>query len=240
MPTDDALHPKRIRSFVRREGRLTPAQSRAIDRLWPRFGLDHGEGMLDFETIFGRRAPRVLEIGIGNGDALVHMAASEPGADYVGIEVHTPGIGHALRSLDAAGIENVRLVHHDAMEVLGQRIAPASLSRVNLFFPDPWPKKRHHKRRIVQTPFLDLVVRALEPGGLLHMATDWAPYAQWMLDTLLADGRFDNLADGWDLAAGAVPRPDERPLTRFEKRGHRHGHDVWDFKFRVRDRRPAR
>ncbi len=227
----DAPYQRQIRSFVRREGRLTPAQQRAIDSLWPTYGIDYDGQPLDFDAVFERSAPRVLEIGIGNGDALVHMSGNDPARDYIGVEVHTPGIGHALRGLGEQGNTNARLMHHDAMDVLTHSITPGSLAQLNLFFPDPWPKKRHHKRRIVQKPFLDLVVRALTPGGILHMATDWEPYAQWMLDELLADERFANLADGADLETSAIPRPDERPLTRFEKRGHRHGHDVWDFKF---------
>ncbi|MEO1573766.1 MAG: tRNA (guanosine(46)-N7)-methyltransferase TrmB [Pseudomonadota bacterium] len=227
----DAPYQRQIRSFVRREGRLTPAQSRAIETQWPRYGLDYDGQPIDFDAVFGRSAPRVLEIGIGNGDALVHMSGNDLDRDYVGIEVHTPGIGHALRGLGEQGNDNARLMHHDAMDVLTHSLAEGGLAQVNLYFPDPWPKKRHHKRRIVQKPFLDLVVRALGPGGVLHMATDWEPYAQWMLDELLADERFRNLAPGTDLSTGAIERPDERPLTRFEKRGHRHGHDVWDFKF---------
>ncbi|MEM6640837.1 MAG: tRNA (guanosine(46)-N7)-methyltransferase TrmB [Pseudomonadota bacterium] len=227
----DTPFQRQIRSFVRREGRLTPAQSRAIDAHWPTLGIDYDGRELDLDRVFGRKAGRVLEIGIGNGDALVHMATNDPERDYIGIEVHTPGIGHALRAAGAGNIANVRLIKHDAMDVLTHSIPAGQIERINLFFPDPWPKKRHHKRRIVQTPFLDLVFRALSPGGLLHTATDWEPYALHMLETLLADKRFINLADGEDLETGAVPRPDERPLTRFEKRGHRRGHGVWDFKF---------
>lgn len=227
-------HPRTIiRSFVRREGRLTTGQQKALEVFWPRFGIEFEDQPLDLDAVYGRNAPRVLEIGTGNGDALVQMAAAARDHDFLGVEVHTPGIGQALREIGERQLTNVRLMHHDAMEVLATSLADNSFDRLNLYFPDPWPKKRHHKRRIVQTPFLDQVVRVVKPGGLLHMATDWEPYAQHMLETLLADARFENLAPGTDLDTGAVPRPDERPLTRFELRGHRHGHDVWDFKFTV-------
>ncbi|MFK7888912.1 MAG: tRNA (guanosine(46)-N7)-methyltransferase TrmB [Gammaproteobacteria bacterium] len=227
-------HPRKtIRSFVRREGRLTPGQEKALNTYFPKFGIKYEGEPLDLDQQFGRVARRVLEIGTGNGDALVQMADAARDHDFLGVEVHTPGIGHALREVGARELTNVRVMHHDAMEVLGACLQPNSIDRLNLYFPDPWPKKRHHKRRIVQTPFLDHVVRVVKAGGLFHMATDWEPYAEHMLDTLLADGRFENVAPGTDLATGAVPRPDERPLTRFELRGHRHGHDVWDFKFTV-------
>jgi tRNA (guanine-N7-)-methyltransferase len=227
-------HPRKIiRSFVRREGRLTSGQQKALDMYWPQFGIAFDGQPLDLDAEFGRSAPRVLEIGTGNGDALVQMADAARDHDFLGVEVHTPGIGHALREIGERELTNVRLMHHDAMEVLAQSLADNSVDRLNLYFPDPWPKKRHHKRRIVQTPFLDQVVRVVKPGGLLHMATDWQHYAEHMLETLLADSRFRNLAPGTDLETGAVPRPDERPLTRFELRGHRHGHDVWDLKFTV-------
>ncbi|MFK8016776.1 MAG: tRNA (guanosine(46)-N7)-methyltransferase TrmB [Gammaproteobacteria bacterium] len=229
--TDDNPRIKTIRSFVRREGRLTSGQQKALDIHWPQFGIEFDGAPLDLDRVFGRSASRVLEIGIGNGDALVQMAAAAPQLDFLGVEVHTPGIGHALREIGARELTNVRLMRHDAMEVLKSSLAAESLDRVNLYFPDPWPKKRHHKRRIVQGPFLDLVHGLLRDGGLLHMATDWAPYAEHMVETLGAYAGFQNVAAGNDLATGAVPRPDERPLTRFERRGHRHGHDVWDFKF---------
>lgn len=227
----DAPYYKTIRSFVRREGRLTPGQQRAIDTYWPQFGLAYDGARLDLDAAFARQAPRVLEIGTGNGDAIVQMADAAQDYDFLGIEVHTPGIGHALREIGARGIVNVRMMHHDAMEVLQSSLTDACLDRVNLYFPDPWPKKRHHKRRIVQNPFLDQVQRVLKSDGLLHMATDWEPYAEHMLETVLAHGGFDNVAGGTDLASGAVARPDERPLTRFELRGQRRGHGVWDLKF---------
>ena len=230
--TDDTPRIKTIRSFVRREGRLTTGQQKGLDTHWPQFGIAFDGQPVDLEKNFGRAAPRVLEIGTGNGDAIVQMAEAMPDHDFLGIEVHTPGVGHALLEIGARGLTNVRLMRHDAMEVLNVSLQPATFDRVNLYFPDPWPKKRHHKRRIVQAPFLDLVHGLLKDGGLLHMATDWAPYAEHMIETLTAYAGFKNVAPGDDLATGAVRRPDERPLTRFELRGQRKGHDVWDFKFR--------
>ncbi len=226
---------RRIRSFVRREGRLTPGQQRALGRAWPRYGIDlpaAGEAPgtsqpLDLDVIFGRVAPRVLEIGFGNGESLAEMAAAHPDWDYLGIEVHRPGVGHLLRELEARELGNVRVVVHDAVEVLREAIADAALDRVQLFFPDPWPKKRHHKRRIVQADFVQLVRRKLKPGGIFHMATDWAPYAEHMLAVMQGAPGFCNLA-----ADDFVERPQERPRTRFEARGQRLGHGVWDLMFK--------
>ena len=224
-----AARPHRpIRSFVRREGRITKAQERALTELWPRYGVDAGDAPLDFRALFGRAAPVHVEIGFGNGDVLAAMAARHPEYDYLGIEVHRPGIGALLRRLEAAGLGNARVMRADAKEVLARNIPDAALSAVNIFFPDPWPKKRHHKRRLIQPEFAELVRRKLQPGGMLHLATDWRDYAEQMLDVLSQTPGFENTA-----AAGAfAPRPEERPLTKFEQRGKRLGHEVYDLSFR--------
>ncbi len=215
-----------IRSFVLREGRLTPGQRRAFGRLWPRFGLAD-RGPLDPPTLFGRRAPLELEIGFGNGEALATLARARPGHDFIGVEVHRPGIGRLLATLEREGLDNVRVLRQDALEAL-PRLPPASLQRLHLYFPDPWPKQRHHKRRIVQAPFVDAVARVLAPGGELRLATDWADYAHWMRAVLDPDPRFRNLGTH----GGFAPRPAERPLTRFERRGQGLGHEVFDLAYR--------
>ena len=224
-----AARPRRpIRSFVRREGRITKAQERALTELWPRYGVDAGDAPLDFRALFGRAAPVHVEIGFGNGAALVALAAAHPENDYLGIEVHRPGIGALLRRLVAAGLGNARVMRADAEEVLARNIPDAALSAVYIFFPDPWPKKRHHKRRLIQPEFAELLRRKLQPGGMLHLATDWRDYAEQMLDVLSQTPGFENTA-----AAGAfAPRPEERPPTRFEERGRRLGHEVYDLCFR--------
>ncbi|OGI51688.1 MAG: tRNA (guanosine(46)-N7)-methyltransferase TrmB [Candidatus Muproteobacteria bacterium RIFCSPHIGHO2_02_FULL_65_16] len=224
-----AARPRRpIRSFVRREGRITKAQERALTELWPRYGVDAGDAPLDFRALFGRAAPVHVEIGFGNGDVLAAMAARHPEYDYLGIEVHRPGIGALLRRLEAAGLGNARVMRADAKEVLARNIPDAALSAVNIFFPDPWPKKRHHKRRLIQPEFAELVRRKLQPGGMLHLATDWRDYAEQMLDVLSQTPGFENTA-----GAGAfAPRPSVRPPTRFEERGRRLGHEVYDLSFR--------
>jgi tRNA (guanine-N7-)-methyltransferase len=217
-----------IRSFVKREGRLTPAQQRAIDALWPRYGLDP-TGVLDWEAIFGRQAPVVVEIGFGNGATLVHMAGIWPHWDFIGIEVHRPGIGRLLRQLEARRLSNVRVIAMDAVSAFGRHIPEDSLERVLLLFPDPWPKSRHHKRRIVQAPFVDSVGRGLRPGGILQVATDWQDYAQHILDVMAQAPLFSRLA------ANRGTESADRPLTRFEQRGLRLGHRVWEQAFqRVR------
>ena len=222
-------HP--IRSYVLRAGRITAAQRRALDELLPRYGIPYSPAPLDLDREFGRAAPRVLEIGFGNGDTLVELAAARPEADFVGVEVHPPGVGHCLLEVASRGLANVRVIVHDAVEVLSQQLAPASLDEVLLYFPDPWPKKRHHKRRIVQPAFAALVADRLKPGGSFRLATDWEPYAAWMLEVIGASPAYENLsADG-----GCVERPG-RSATRFERRGRRLGHAVFDLEFR---RRPA-
>ncbi len=212
---------------MRREGRLTAGQQRALDELWPRFGLEPEAGFLDLDAVFGRRAPRVLEIGFGNGESLAVMAKAAPETDFIGIEVHRPGVGRLLLLLEELGLENVRVFCADAVEVLEHCIPEGSLDAVHLFFPDPWHKKRHHKRRIVQPEFAERVRLRLTPGGRIHFATDWAEYAEHMLAVLSATEGLHNLsADG-----GYVPRPDYRPRTKFEQRGERLGHGVWDLVF---------
>ena len=222
--------PRAIRSFVLRQGRFTPAQQRAFDELWPRFGLDYIGSPRDFDEVFGRSAPRVLEIGFGNGDALRFAAAQDPDRDYIGIEVHAPGVGRLLNALDADDASHVRLYHHDAVEVLRNEIADASLDEVRIYFPDPWHKKRHNKRRLIQPEFAALLVSKLRVGGRLHAATDWQDYAEKMWEVLDATPGLTNRAG----PRGHVPRPDWRPQTHFETRGQKLGHGVWDL---VYDRR---
>ena len=220
---------RRVRSFVRREGRITRAQRRALETLWGRYGIDPpASGSIDLDARFGRRgAPRVLEIGFGNGEALLALARSRPEVDCLGIEVHRPGVGHLLLQLEREGIANVRVMCADALEVLERHLPAAAFDRILLFFPDPWVKKRHHKRRIVQSAFARLVHRRLRPGGTLEMATDWEDYARQMLAVMEAEGGFANRAGPGRYA----PRPAERPPTRFERRGERLGHPVWDLAF---------
>jgi tRNA (guanine-N7-)-methyltransferase len=218
-----------VRSYVLRGGRLTRAQRRALDELMPRLGIPYAPALLDLDRAFGRHAPRVLEVGFGNGDTLVALAAASPDQDFIGIEVHPPGVGHCLLAAETAGLRNLRVIAHDAVEVLTHMIGPASLDEMLLYFPDPWPKKRHHKRRIVQPGFAALVATRLKPGGLFKLATDWEPYAAWILEVLNASTGFENAArDG-----GCVDRP-ERAATRFERRGRRLGHSVFDLEYRRR------
>lgn len=218
-----------IRSFVARAGRMTTAQERAWRELWPRFGTGEADQPLDFAQLFGRSAPVTLEIGFGNGEALVALAAAHPGEDFLGIEVHRPGVGHLMLRAEALGLRNLRVACRDAVEVLEHCVPDASLDSVLLYFPDPWPKKRHHKRRIVQPPFVDLVTRKLRCGGRLRLATDWQNYADQMLAVTTACESLVNEA-----GAGYAARPESRPLTRFESRGQRLGHEVWDLSFRKR------
>ena len=213
-----------IRSFVVRNGRTTAAQTDALQRLLPEYGIPYTDEIVDLNQTFGRTAPVWLEIGFGNGDVLINMASEHPDTNIIGAEVHESGIGHALGGMEKAGLTNLRVVQHDAMEVLENMLQEASLDKVLLLFPDPWHKKRHHKRRIVQTDFLNAVARSLKPGGTLHLATDWAEYGEWMIEKLEADNRFTNQAG----IGKPSPRPAWRPVTRFENRGHRLGHDVVD------------
>lgn len=207
-----------------RNGRTTAAQTDALERLLPVYGIPYSDTPLDLPDVFGRQSPAWLEIGFGNGDVLLDMADNHPDTNVLGVEVHESGIGHALIGIEARELLNVRLVQHDAMEVMENMLAPACLDRILLLFPDPWHKKRHHKRRIVQADFLDAVARTLKPGGVLHCATDWADYGEWMIEHLEQDDRFTNMAG----PGMPSPRPEWRPVTRFERRGHRLGHDVVD------------
>lgn len=216
-----------IRSFVRRAGRLTPSQQRALDELWPVYGIDFDGQELNLKQLFGRQAPRVLEIGFGNGETLVQQAKENPGMDFLGVEVHDPGVGHCLQSAHDAGITNLKLIMHDAIEVLQQQITVGSLQRINLYFADPWPKKRHHKRRIVQDSFLNLCADRLQSDGSLHVATDWANYAEHIDRLLAASDRFE-CADSREHDGD---NPLDRPMTKFERRGLRHGHRIWDWRF---------
>ena len=218
-----------IRSFVMRAGRMTPGQQRALTELWPRYGVEYSAAPLSLDALFGRRAPRTLEIGFGNGEHLAALAAAHPERDYLGIEVHRPGVGHLLMLAATGNLTNLRASSHDAVEVLREQIEPGAFDEVLVLFPDPWHKKRHHKRRLIQPPFVELVGSRLAAGGVLRLATDWEPYALQMLEVLdAARGTFANLSPTGDW----VPRPDERAPTRFEKRGARLGHGVWDLAFR--------
>ncbi len=225
--TEDGKFMRRIRSFVRREGRLTRGQERALQELWPVMGVEFSDEMLDLAKLFGREAPVVLEIGFGMGKSLVEMAAAAPEKNFIGIEVHRPGVGACLTSAQEAGITNLRLFCHDAVEILGQMIPDQSIDTLQLFFPDPWHKSRHHKRRIVQPAFVQMLRPKLKIGGVFHMATDWENYAEHMLEVMNAAEGFVNTVAQGDYA----PRPDSRPLTKFEQRGYRLGHGVWDLLF---------
>jgi tRNA (guanine-N7-)-methyltransferase len=218
-----------IRSFVMRAGRMTSGQTRALEELWPRFGVDYSPAPLSLPSLFGRDAPRTLEIGFGNGEHLARLAAAHPERDYLGIEVHRPGVGHLLMLAGAQQLTNIRVSDHDAVEVLREQIATDSLDEVLVLFPDPWHKKRHHKRRLIQPPFVALLASRLKPGGVLRLATDWEEYALQMLEVLRgASPLLANLSTTGDW----MPRPEERAPTRFEKRGARLGHGVWDLAFR--------
>jgi len=218
-----------IRSYVLRQGRVTAAQRRARETLLPRFGMPYSREPLDLDRVFGRVAPRILEIGFGMGESTADIASRHPGNDYLGIEVHAPGVGSLLRRVAALGLSNVRVIQHDAAEVLEHMIAPGSLDGVHIFFPDPWPKKRHHKRRLIQPPFIALLVSRMKAGAYVHVATDWEDYANQILEVLSAEPLLVNTADGF------APRPAWRPQTKFESRGLRLGHRVWDVLFRRKE-----
>ena len=216
-----------IRSFVRRTGRMTPAQDRARKELWPQFGLEYAEEALDLDSIFGRTAGKILEIGFGNGESLVLAATEDPDSDFLGIEVHEPGVGHCMLHANNAAVKNLRIIAHDAIEVLKNQIQDGALTRVNLYFPDPWPKKRHQKRRIIQHDFLQLVARKLAVGGTLHIATDWQNYAEH-IDEITADSTCFLLDERHEHRGD---QPLQRFGTKFEARGLRKGHKIWDWRF---------
>ncbi|MEM6052431.1 tRNA (guanosine(46)-N7)-methyltransferase TrmB [Erwinia sp. P7711] len=218
---------RRIRSFVRRQGRLTKGQQHALDNYWPVMGVEYQPEAVDLVSLFGREAPVVLEIGFGMGASLVTMAENNPQQNFLGIEVHSPGVGACLSSAHEAGVENLRVMCHDAVDVLDKMIPDNSLRMVQLFFPDPWHKARHNKRRIVQAPFAELVMRKLKLGGVFHMATDWEAYAEHMLEVMSSIAGYKNQSE----TQNYVPRPESRPLTKFEQRGQRLGHGVWDLMF---------
>jgi tRNA (guanine-N7-)-methyltransferase len=217
-----------IRSYVLRQGRVTDAQRRARDSLLPRFGIPFARATLDLDRAFGRAAPKILEIGFGMGDTTADIAGRHPEIDYLGIEVHSPGVGALLKRIAELELGNVRVIQHDAVEVLEHMLLPASLAGIHLFFPDPWPKKRHHKRRLIQPPFVALLASRMKPGAYLHAATDWEDYAQQIMEVFAAEPQLVNTADGF------APRPDWRPRTKFEERGLKLGHQVWDVVFRRR------
>ena len=223
-------HPRAIRSFVLRNGRVTEAQQRALETQWPRYGVEFSPQALDLDALFLRRAPRVAEIGFGNGDNLLALASGHPERDHLGIEVHRAGVGRLLLGAQNAGLANLKVICHDAVEVLERQLSPRSIDEFLVLFPDPWPKKRHHKRRLIQPAFVSLLASRLAPGGVLRLATDWEPYAHHMLEVLRACPTLVNE----DPSGAFCLRSTERVLTRFEKRGTRLGHDVWDLAFRSR------
>ncbi|MBN4664265.1 tRNA (guanosine(46)-N7)-methyltransferase TrmB [Pandoraea nosoerga] len=229
---DGVAHPRRIRSFVRRAGRSSEAQKRAFDALGPKFVLPYAAQPLDWPAAFGRDgAPRILEIGFGMGDGTAHIAKLRPNDDFLGVEVHEPGVGALLKLIGETPLSNVRIVQHDAVEVVEHMLPAGSLDGVHIFFPDPWHKKRHHKRRLLQPPFVALLASRLKSGGYLHCATDWQEYAEQMLEVLGGEASLENTVATAD---GYAPRPDYRPVTKFENRGLRLGHGVWDLVFRKR------
>lgn len=217
-----------IRSFVLRQGYMSKGQQRAYDTLMPVLGVGYQPQVADLDAVFGRAAPKVVEIGFGMGGATADIAQARPDTDYLGVEVHGPGVGSLLKLVEERQLGNVRVIQHDAVEVFTHMLAPASLDGVHVFFPDPWHKKRHNKRRLIQPPFVALLASRIKPGGYLHLATDWEEYAIQMLEVLSQEATLENTADGY------APRPDYRPLTKFEQRGLRLGHGVWDLVFRKR------
>jgi tRNA (guanine-N7-)-methyltransferase len=225
--TTDGGNRRTVRSFVRRAGRMTASQEKAMTELWPARGIEYAESLLDLDSIFGREAPRVLEIGFGNGETLVQAAATHPELDYIGIEVHEPGVGHCLIKAREAGVTNLRVIMHDAIDVMRHQLADDALARINLLFPDPWPKKRHHKRRIVQPGFLSLAAAKLVQGGELYIATDWENYAEHIDETMAASRQF-RLAERREHQGD---QPLDRGTTKFEARGLRKGHRIWDWRF---------
>ena len=225
-------HRRTVRSYVLRAGRVTEGQKRALEDLWPVYGVKHDKNRLNMETLFGNARAVVMEIGFGNGDATWQMAKARPDQNYLGVEVHQPGVGSLMLKLEEDGLDNVRIASEDAVELLQKWVPDESLDGICIYFPDPWPKKRHHKRRIIQAPFVALMATKLKNGSLLHLATDWEPYAEFMLEVMQAAPDFENLS----LSGRFCPKPDWRPPTKYEKRGERLGHKVADLVFRRADR----
>jgi tRNA (guanine-N7-)-methyltransferase len=223
------LSKRHIRSYVLRQGRVSVAQQRAIDTWLPRYGIPHITRQIDLDQTFGRKAPKVLEIGFGMGDSTATIAAAHPKIDYLALEVHTPGVGNLLKLIDSEQLNNIRIMQHDAVEVLRDMIADGTLDGIHIFFPDPWHKARHNKRRLIQSPFIAKLVQKLKPGGYIHVATDWQDYAEQVLAVLSAEPLLENSAESY------APRPDYRPLTKFEQRGIKLGHGVWDLVFRRKE-----
>ena len=222
------MHQAHIRSFVHRRGHITQGQKQALSTVRDKWSIPYAQALLDPQAAFGRAAPLILEIGFGMGETTEQIALARPGDNFLGVEVFEAGVGALLKRLEASGLDNVRIIQHDAVEVLQHMIAPDSLAGVHIYFPDPWPKKRHHKRRLIQPPLVDLLASRMAPGSYLHCATDWEHYALQMLEVRSAEPALTNTSDGF------APRPDYRPLTKFEQRGLRLGHGVWDLIFRKR------
>ena len=227
---DNDLKNRRIRSFVLRQGRLTKGQANALETVWPQFGLEYAEKLLDLNQVFGRlNTKKVLEIGFGMGESTAKIAQTLPDCDFVAVEVHTPGIGSLLKLIQEGEISNIRVIQHDVVEVLQHMIADNSLDGVHIFFPDPWHKKRHHKRRLIQAEFIKQLCAKLKVGAYIHVATDWQEYAEWVLDVLKAEPQLHNTST--DLTQEYAEKPSYRPLTKFENRGIKLGHGVWDLVF---------
>jgi tRNA (guanine-N7-)-methyltransferase len=224
--TTEDLTQRRIRSFVLRQGRLTKGQERALETGLPKFGIPYAEAFLDLNQVFGRtESKKILEIGFGMGETTAKIAQTLPDCDFVGVEVHTPGVGSLLKQIEEQAIPNIRIIQHDVVEVLQHMVPESSLDGVHIFFPDPWHKKRHHKRRLIQAEFVKVLCSKLKPGGYLHVATDWQEYAEWVLEVLKAEPQLQNTAVDY------ADKPSYRPLTKFENRGIKLGHGVWDMVF---------
>jgi len=233
LPTPDISFPKRIKSYVLRAGRTTTGQAKALADLGPQFTLPYQPTPIDLSAAFGRTAPVILEIGFGMGESTAHIAGVRPADNFLCCEVHVPGVGALLKRIGKEDIQNIRIVAHDAVEVLDNMLTPDCLDGVHIFFPDPWHKKRHNKRRLIQGPFIEKLLSRLKPGGYLHCATDWAPYAEQILEVLQANPALINTSPHTTgERAGYADKPDYRPLTKFENRGLKLGHGVWDLVFR--------